>query len=422
MYDSCPLPRLANPPDCDSTSIARACREAAAIRHTDRTPTENDDRVEGRTRPQEDGRSDGHRHESSWRSDERDEDRRSRRHGRHRDRRHSRHRSRDRRRHSSREDESQAPSPAHRNDRYADRSPDLPHQLPASSEDTDAREADDLRADGVDDAESSDVAAVGTSHSTPGGEEDEFEDSDGPVMQSLESRIEAILSQSTDCAVPFLSPGSASPSQQAVPPPLPVDDGFPGPPLPCPPDASHLPVSTQSVFPPSEFWPGPPAENPEMFAYRDVADSVATVDSVAAVNGYSGAGEDDDRMSMSSLSSGEEKLEVNVPASAGLGDGQWPPPAMGLIANAAYLVDKLNQLNDLKSTMEPSPDNLVKFDTVLEQVIKDLRLVMYRDVRKKMVENTGFKSFEKWCDDKVQHRKVMLSSFITDYGYLVEIV
>jgi len=284
----------------------------------------------------------------------------------------------------------------------------LPHQFAASLE-NDVQVSDDLRADGAYDVEGCDVAAVNSSadHRTPDGEED-FDDADVPVTQSLESRIEAILSQSADCAVPFLSPGSASPVQPTAPPPLPVDDGFPGPPLPCVPEASLLPDDVHPPLPPADSWPVPPASGPDTFAYRNAVDSVMTGAGVAAVNGYGGGGDDDDRMSMSSLSSGEEKLEVNVPASAGLVDGQWPP-SLGLVANAAYLAEKLNRLNDLKTMMEPSPDSLGKFDTVLEQVIKDLRLVMYRDVRKKMIESTGFKSFETWCNDKVQHRKVMLS-------------
>lgn len=418
MYNSAPPPRPTNRPDCDSTSIARACREAAATRHTDNhgtTPTESDERGEDCSWAREDGRSNSHTHryESSRKSEEWVEDRRDRRHGRHRDRHRSRHR-RDHR-HSSRDDESQAASSSHRNDRYADLSPawtDSSRQFSTSLQ-SDVPETDDFPADGSHCAESGDVAAADSSADRfiPDDEE-EFEDSDIPVTQSLESRIEAILSQSADCAVPFLSPRSTSPVQPSVPPPpLPVDDGFPGPPLPCPPDASLLADNAQPPLPSTSFWPVPAGDSQDTPTYRDVADGTTAVDVVAAVNGYIGAGDDDDRMSMSSLSSGDEKLEVNVPASTGLGDGQWPS-SMGLVANIAYLADKLNQLNDLKSMVEPSPDSLAKFDTVLEQVIKDLRLVMCRDVRKKMIESTGFKSFEKWCDEKVQHRKVTVSSFI----------
>ena len=266
-----------------------------------------------------------------------------------------------------------------------------------------------MASEGVYGVDGGDVAVVedGGGCCTPTADDD-FEDAaDMPVTQSLESRIEAILSQSAECSVPFLSPGSTSPTQPVVPPPLPVDDGFPGPPLPCPPDSSPLPDDPNPPLPPADFWPMPPAEGPDMFAYHGVADGMRTVNGVMAVNGFAGAGEEDDRMSMSSLSSGEEKLEVNVPASAGLGDGQWPAPSAAMVANAAYLMDKLNQLNNqLRSMVEPTPDSLANFDKILDQVVKDLRLVMCRDVRKKMIESTGFKSFEKWCDDKVQRHKV----------------
>jgi len=236
---------------------------------------------------------------------------------------------------------------------------------------------------------------------TPEGE-DEFEEADIPVMQSLESRIEAILSQSAECSVPFLSPGSTSPPQQSILPPLPVDDGFPGPPLP---DTLSISDDAHPPLPPADIWPQPPADGPDKFAYQDVAGRMRIVDGVVIVNGSGGDGDDDDRMSMSSLSSGEEKLEVNVPTLAGLGDGQWPSSS-AFVANAAYLTDKQNQLNEFRTLIKPTPESLEKFGTILDQVIKDLRLVMCRDVRKKMIESTGFKSFERWCEDKVQRRKV----------------
>jgi len=238
---------------------------------------------------------------------------------------------------------------------------------------------------------------------TPVGEE-EFDDSDVPVTQSLESRIEAILSQSADCAVPFLSPRSTSPVPPSMQPPLPVDEGFPGPPLPCPPDAALFPDDPHPPLPLTEFWPMSSADGSGLLMYRDVPENMRTFNELAAVNGHGGPGEEDDRMSMSSLSSGEEKLEVNVPASAGLLGSQWPSSSSSApVVNSAYLVEKLNQLNELKSMLEPTPDSL---ETVLDQVITDLRRVMCRDVRKKMIELTGFKSFEKWCDDKFQYHKV----------------
>ena len=399
--------------DCDSTSIARACREAAATRQTDthaRVPSDGDGNGDGwsRTRDEEWSSNRSHHHGSSWRSDQWAKDRRDRHHSRHRDGRHSR-RHRDHRR-SSQDDDVRSASWSDRNDKYAEFSPpwtDSQRQFPTSENDLET--ADAIPTDSTYAVENCDSASINdnTGRFTPVDEDED--DADVPVTQSLESRIEAILSQSADCSVPFLSATSSSPTQPAVPPPLPVDDGFPGPPLPCPPDASPLPDDMHPPLPPTDFWPAPPADDadPDTFTYQDVTDTMRPVDGVVSVNGCSGTGEDDDRMSMSSLSSGEEKLEVNVPASIGLGDGQWPLPS-SLIANAAYLADTLNQLNECKSMMEPSPESLAQFDTILEQVIKDLRLVMCRDVRKKMIENTGFKSFEKWCDDKVQRRKVHL--------------
>ena len=339
----------------------------------------------------------------------RGDERRERHHSRHKDRRHSRHH-RDQR-HSGRSEDSQSTSWSHRNHRAAaDLSPtwsDSARQFQTSENDQEAAES--VASESIYGVDGSDVAVVEDDggRCTPAAE-DEFEDSaDMPVTQSLESRIEAILSQSAECSVPFLSPRSTSPTHPVVPPPLPIDDGFPGPPLPCPPDASPLPPDdTNRPLPPADFWPVPPAEGPDMFAYRGVADGMRMVDGVVAVNGFAGAEEEDDRMSMSSLSSGEEKLEVNFPASAGLGDGQWSSPSAAVVANAAYLLEKINQLNELRSMVEATPDSVADFDKILDQVVKDLRLVMCRDVRKKMIESTGFKSFEKWCEDKVQRHKV----------------
>jgi len=447
--------RAANQPDCDSTSIARACREAAATRRLDdhlRTPNDgnqshhrrDDDRSNSRPYRHDDGRNHesgrshegGRSHESGrgheggrcW--DHRVEDRSDRHHGRHRDRRRSRHRHR----HSTHSNDSPPTSWSHRDDRQSELSPTTCadtrlHQFPTSDNDLDVSDGPALKSSvyAVDNGVDSYPAMV--DNDDTGHCDDVLEDADTPVTQSLESRIEAILSQSADCAVPFLSPGrSMSPTQPM--PPLPVDDGLTdgfyaeGPPLPCPPqDTSPLPDEANPPplppLPTTDFWPHPSdvVGMGDMFVYQGgIGDGAMLVDGVVAVNGYPAAGGDeDDRMSMSSLSSGEEKLEVNVPASTrGLGDGQWPTSATAaLVTNAAYLAKKLIELNELQSRVEPTPDSLADFDKVLDQVITDLRLVMCRDVRKKMIESTGFKSFEKWCDDKVQRHKVYFVVFIS---------
>lgn len=274
------------------------------------------------------------------------------------------------------------------------------HQVPVSAEKDDSKVTFLLGDNNIDNGDTSAADETTTDHGTPCAVDEDLENEANapPVMLSLESRIEAILSQSANCAVPFLSPRSTSSDHSVVLPPLPVDDG---PPLPHPPETGD--ANPPLPPPPSNFWPVPPADGSDVFGYREMSDEKRFDGVASVVNGHAGAGDDDDRMSMSSLSSGEEKLEVNVPA--GVGDGPWPLSS-SLVSNAAYLTEKLNLLNDFKSMVEPTADNLVKFDTILNQVIKDLRLVMCRDVRKKMIENTGFKSFEKWCDEKVQHHKV----------------
>lgn len=47
-----------------------------------------------------------------------------------------------------------------------------------------------------------------------------------------------------------------------------------------------------------------------------------------------------------------------------------------------------------------------QFNAVMEQIMSELKVIMRRDLQKKMVENSAFKSFESWWDYEDKTMKV----------------
>jgi pantothenate kinase len=55
-------------------------------------------------------------------------------------------------------------------------------------------------------------------------------------------------------------------------------------------------------------------------------------------------------------------------------------------------------------------ENENMFLDVLEQIIQELKMVMCKDMHKKMVEGTAFKFYEQWLDTKEHKDKVKILS------------
>lgn len=131
-------------------------------------------------------------------------------------------------------------------------------------------------------------------------------------------------------------------------------------------------------------------------------------------------------MSLSSLSSGEEKLEVTEPPPPGVMQQHQQLPGGALFASPTLLPtwgldNKLQMQNMYMATMPPmqgasfldSPtvvnheyEEEQMFSGVLEKVMAELRVIMMKDLSKKMVETSAFKSFEGWWDGEKNRQKV----------------
>ena len=162
--------------------------------------------------------------------------------------------------------------------------------------------------------------------------------------------------------------------------------------------------------------------------------------------------DDEDKMSLSSISSGEEKLEVIAPAlppPMGFDPSVPPPNFMNQNSQAENATNNQwmgqphnfnqNFNNNFNSTnsfngnnfgpnfmnvpsnfnnMGPNqnfPVNIPppkedpsqpSFDGTLKQIMKELKLIMKKDLCKKMIENSAFKCFENWWDFENMKTKV----------------
>lgn len=112
-------------------------------------------------------------------------------------------------------------------------------------------------------------------------------------------------------------------------------------------------------------------------------------------NGQDKVDIEDDRMSLDSVSSGEERLEVNPVNSS--------HPAF----NNDWLGNPCDNFMGFNPDYDPEADYVTHmFNTVLNEFVKELKSIMQRDLCKKMVETSAFKYFENWWDQQEEKHKV----------------
>ncbi|GFS24985.1 histone-lysine N-methyltransferase SETD1B-like [Elysia marginata] len=117
-----------------------------------------------------------------------------------------------------------------------------------------------------------------------------------------------------------------------------------------------------------------------------------------AAHSDSAADIEDDRMSLDSISSGEEKLEVadpSQPSRSSFNGSSWPSQSFIEGFGGPFGPD-----------CEPETDFVTHmFSAVLSDFVKELKSIMQRDLCKKMVETSAFKYFENWWDQEEQKNK-----------------
>ena len=246
-------------------------------------------------------------------------------------------------------------------------------------------------------------------------------------FMSLESRIQSLLSANKDLDLPFGSSDEAASSSEdkfgtphthesdVPPPPLPYDQP-PLPEAPLPPEEPTPPPLPPEPAPP----PTPEDEQPPLPPEPEPHCDKNTYSSTTP----NPPGEDDDCMSLSSISSGEEKLQLNAPI---LDNRFVPPPGMHpmMYPPSAMWYPQVNQyqnyinnvvtttgMNDGSMSLEAvqqkaamlftpqDEDNENMFLDVLDQIVQELKMVMCKDMHKKMVEGTAFKFYEAWLSTK----------------------
>ncbi|XP_074640812.1 uncharacterized protein LOC141898676 [Tubulanus polymorphus] len=275
---------------------------------------------------------------------------------------------------------------------------------------------------------------------------------DGSRIESLESRIESLL-RSKGIGDSFNSPPGGDPEpippppEQTLPAPPPGNGYEMMPPLPPESDANNAACDrprTPEWEPPSP--PTPQRQSP--FMWTDSNSNLGMETSISTAEyGYNeqyheddimipqvgeekdistemedgadigddNASNEDDRMSLSSLSSGEQKLEVHTEevnssdlfqSNQQLGQtnvNPLIPPSYQMTnqwaANHAFGSYAQNYMNNSLSqtTLDKDPTDDT-FSGVLDKVITELKQIMKRDLCKKMVENAAFKSLEDWWD------------------------
>ncbi|XP_064619680.1 histone-lysine N-methyltransferase SETD1B-like [Lineus longissimus] len=294
---------------------------------------------------------------------------------------------------------------------------------------------------------------------------------------SLESRIELLLKQrELDSSFDSGEPETPTTEAPLVPaneyfmePPLPVHEQppLPGsdeaiPPLPPMPyeggmeeDAMEVEIMTEGMVQEvsdsrNAFYVGEDEIGDETIESETIIDDAGEFQSSDVQEVTIGMEEnEDDRMSLSSLSSGEEKLELNVPNQHKQPppfDPSVPPP--NLSASFNQQTNTLNPLmpdfgqrtqgfneswgssNNLNTSFNSDTsanlsnsfmdggfqgplitlDDLKdphdgSFYGVLNKIITELKVVMKKDLCKKMVEVSAFKSLESWWDDAQDRAK-----------------
>lgn len=268
-------------------------------------------------------------------------------------------------------------------------------------------------------------------HTRPKTPDDEPEEE--PRFMSLESRIQSLLrgSVSVDDELP---PGRSQEHPQATP-------GTPHTPS-TPSEMRHFNDNSNSSFN-NGGW----ANQGGSLAVGDTVQQTPVSQEVDKDEGsdMDVVDDDDDHMSLSSISSGEERLQVNQPITSNLNSSgislglytQPPPISAWQASGAPYgfnsfggknflgnggpfnqgfngaafpngVVDQTAQLQADFAAKEEEHKKIDKqFVYVLNQFVSDLKAVMQKDLCKKMVENSAFKAFESWWDAEEQKSKVL---------------
>lgn len=319
-----------------------------------------------------------------------------------------------------------------------------------------------------------------------------------PKYQSLESRIQSLLksqgivSDETEPAKPEASPPPPSSSRMddvnaTIPcltqpppplPPLPSDLGLDHSFMPSP-QQDHLHTMHRNSASPSFNSEGLDHKNKHTLDFRDEATPVASFHStndivtpgsisyistptvgdinttprppanaenneIVEQSGNDVDNDDDeDRMSLSSISSGEEKLEVNLSGTAHADNSVSWAGNYGNVNNfnSGYGAGMFNQTyynqfqNNMLNAGTQGPnqtqdafqrgvqDGTQKdiFDTTfmltLNNCIKELKQVMQKDLCKKMIEVSAFKGFDSWWDGEEEKLKVS-SMFLLICSYI----
>ena len=330
---------------------------------------------------------------------------------------------------------------------------------------------------------------------------------------SLESRIEALLKQQSKNT----EPEESSEQEDSEPPPLPPDNPPPLPahppdvgseeaPPPLPPLPPEPGLQEEPPQPESSPPPLPPSSTVDVDMEEDAEETkqatVKTINEVSidavvqkedekaqkltkedikkeesvpdATDGNAPEpdkngdaidednDDNDDAMSLSSISSGEEKLEVvgietsinNTLSQSHLPvnfnplvpppnfsdfsqvapptiNGQWSADQVQNMLNngmcgsgylgrygsaGGFMSPPRNQQGFFNVQEVPDHPSEKTFGGVLDEVIKQMKEILKRDLCKKMVENSAFKSFECWWDREDAKSKVIVSFCILKFG------
>ena len=233
---------------------------------------------------------------------------------------------------------------------------------------------------------------------------------------SLDSRIQSLL-QSSGMVDSFGSPSSDSETRtkKELSPPR-VENSI---------SASQTPFNNFHSTP-SDGFSAPTQEN----HFIQTPYMQTTVDTPYIQAPANQAETEDDKMSISSGESGNQNIEINpsilagnVPQSSANfmtnpnfgGDfSQFSGNFMGYPNQDVYNQNYFNQFNNLmnnQQSLQPEVDDekLDKtFSSVLDKFVKELKEIMQKDMCKKMVESSAFKSFDSWWTSNETKTKVII--------------
>ena len=262
-------------------------------------------------------------------------------------------------------------------------------------------------------------------------------------LESLESRIQFLLQQNRTDTETDADDSAANNSQEESAPPLPPINL---PPLPEEePPPPPLPPEPEEVPPPIPSANGIPGIKTSAFAAMSLYGYPQT-DGMVIIDNHlpnhplpfpvvsAASNQEDDRMSLASLSSGEEKLQIAAPFSSHssiINHSELQVQAHPSISHLSHRLHN-NYLNNLTNdygihhpeaynTAQNSncfPQELIMtamdekqekmFFSVVDKVVGELKVTMRRDLRKRMVENSAFKTYENWWEHQADMDKVLI--------------